>query len=93
MKDLAIFSLELIFFIDAFLEKLWQSICSCVWFILMILNLEMLLRELLGLAKLSKAQIFCIYKATKVIVIYEDKYFVLITFQIVMSYLESFNNS
>ena len=53
----------------------------------------MILRELLISANLSETQIFYIHKATKVVVVYKDKYFLLITFQIVMPYFKNVNNS
>ena len=40
----------------------------------------MVLKEFLGLINLSKAQIFYIYKATKVVVVCEDKHLVLVAF-------------
>ena len=58
-----------------------------------IIDLKMVSRELLGLADLSEAQIFCIYKTTKIVVIYKDKQHVLVTFQVVVPCLESFGNS
>ena len=59
----------------------------------MVVNLKIVLEKLLGLADLSGAQIFCIHKAIKVVIICEDKHLVLIVFQIVTSYFESFDNS
>ena len=49
--------------------------------------------ELLGPADLSGAQTLCIHEVIKVFVVYEDKHFVLATFQIVILYLESFDDS
>ena len=93
MKDLAIFSLELIFFILASLQKPWQSIYSCIYFALAVVNLKMILRKLLGPADLFGAQTLHIYKTTKTVVVYEDKYLVFATFQIVTPCLEDFDNS
>ena len=62
IKDLSIFSFELIFFIVAYLKKLWQSIHSCICFVLVIIDLKIVLKKLLGPADLLKAQVFCIYK-------------------------------
>ena len=73
MKDLAMFSLKLMFFILVSLGKLQQSICSCICLAYAIVNLEIVSRELLGLADLSRAQSFHIYEATKVIIICKDK--------------------
>ena len=52
MKDMAIFSLELILLILAFLQKSWQSICSCIYFALAVVNSKMVSGELLGPADL-----------------------------------------
>ena len=53
----------------------------------------MVLGELLGPANLSGAQAFCIHKATKVMVVCEDKHFMFAAFQIVTLYFEDFDNS
>ena len=93
MKDLAIFSSELIFFILTSLQKPWQSICSYICFALAVVDLKMVSGELLGPADLSGAQTFCIHEATKVVVVCEDKHLVLATFQIVTPCLEGFDDS
>ena len=80
MQDLAILSLKLIFFILASLKKFWQSICSCICFALIIVDLEIVLRELLGLADLSAAQTLCIHKIIEVVVIRKDKNLMLAIF-------------
>ena len=53
----------------------------------------MVLGELLGPADLSGAQTFQIHEATKIVVVCEDEYFILATFQIMMQCFERFNNS
>ena len=53
----------------------------------------MILEKLLSPANLLKTQIFYTYKVIKVIIIYENKYFILIIFSIIMLYLKNFNNS
>ena len=40
----------------------------------------MILGEFLGLADLSKAETLNIYEATKIVIVYEDKYFMLAIF-------------
>ena len=80
MKDLAIFSSELIFLILTFLRKSQQSICSCICFVLVVVNLKIVLRELLNPMDLSGACVFYIYKVTKVVMAYEDKYFMFAAF-------------
>ena len=93
MKDSAIFSLKLFFFILVFLQKPRQSICSFFCFALAVLDSKMVLGELLGPADLFGAQTLCIYEATKIVVVCENEQLVLTTFQIVTPYLESFDNS
>ena len=93
MKNLAILSLELIFLILASLRKPRQSICSCICFVLTLVDLKMVSRELLGLADLSGAQSLCIHETTKVVLVCEDEYLVLTTFQLVMPCLQGFDNS
>ena len=93
MKDLAIFSLKFIFFILFYLQKPQQSNCSYICFVPVVVNLKMVSEKLLGLVDLSRAQTFCIHEVTKVVVIYEDKHFVLAIFQIMMLCLKSFDNS
>ena len=92
MKDSAILSFELIFLILASLEKPQQSICSYICFALTIIDLEMVLRELLGLADLSKAQILLIHETTEIIMVYKDKNLMFVTFQVVVPSLECLNN-
>ena len=53
----------------------------------------MVLGELLSPTDLFRAQAFYIHEVIKVVVIYEDKYFVLAIFQIIMSCLRGFDNS
>ena len=46
----------------------------------MVVNLKIVLGELLGPTDLSGAQALYIYKATKVVIVCEDKHFLLATF-------------
>ena len=80
IKDLAIFGLELIFLILASPEKSWQSIYSYICLTLAIVNSKIVLKELLGSVDLFKAQTLCIYETTEIVVICEDKIFILATF-------------
>ena len=93
MKNLAILNLELILLILTFLRKPRQSICSCISFALAVVNLKMVSGKLLGPIDLSGAQAFCIHEATKVVLVYENKYFMLATFQIVTPCFKGFENS
>ena len=53
----------------------------------------MVLRELLGPADLSRAQILHIYEIMEIIVVYKDENLMFATFQIVTPRLEGFDNS
>lgn len=54
---------------------------------------EVISREFLGPADLTKAQTFCIHELTEVVVICKHKDFVLTAFKVVPPVLESLNNS
>lgn len=59
----------------------------------MIINLKIVLRELLGLADRIRAQAFCIYKLTEVIMVNQNEDLIFIDFQVVASSFKNFNNS
>ena len=92
-KNSAILSLKLILLILTFLEKPWQSICSCICLVLAIINSKIVLKELLGPMDLSGAQTLCIHEMTKVIVVHKNKELIFTAFQVVAPYLEGFDNS
>lgn len=60
---------------------------------MIIINLEMVSKKLLDLTNLAKAQVFCIYILTKVIIVGKNKDFVFAAFQIVALSFKGFNNS
>ena len=93
MEDLAILSLELIHLILVSLRKLRQSICSCICFVLAVVDSKIVSGEFLGPADLSKAQTLYIHEAIKVVVVCEDKHLVFATFQIVTPCLKDFDDS
>ena len=80
MKDLAILSSDLLLLILASLWKSRQSICSRICLTLVIVDSEMVSKELLGQADLSKAQVFCIHETMEVIVVCKDENLMLATF-------------
>ena len=53
----------------------------------------MLLKKLLSLIDLLKAQTFYIHKILEIVIIYKNKNFILIAFQILMLTLKYFNNN
>ena len=93
MKDLAIFSSELIFLILALLEKPRQSICSRICLALAIIDSKVIMRELLGPTNLFGAQALHIHELTEVIMVRKDKNLMFAAFQIVTSRLKGFDNS
>ena len=93
MKNLAILSSELLLLILAFLWKPRQSICSRIRLTLVIVDLEIVSRELLGPTDLSEAQAFCIHEITEVIVVRKDENLMLATFQVVTLRHEGFDDS
>lgn len=60
---------------------------------LTIINLEVILRELLGLMDLTRAQAFRIYVLLEVIMVSKDRNFVFATLQVVAPSFKGFNNS
>ena len=80
MKNLSVLSSKLFFLIQASEKKTRKCICSSICFTLTIIDLKMGTRELLGLADLTRAQTFCIYKSLKVIMVLENKNFVFAAF-------------
>ena len=93
MKDLAILSSKLIFLILISLKNLWQGIYSYIYLALVVIDLEIVLRELLGQMNLSGAQTFYIHKTTVVIMVYEDKNLMLAAYKVIALCLENFDNS
>ena len=93
MKDLAILSFELIFFILSFLKKSQQSIYSFICLVLAIIDLKMVSKELLGQIGLLGAQTPCIYKTTEIIMVHHDKNLMFAAFQVVIASFKCFNNS
>ena len=80
MKDSAILSSELILFILTSLRKPRQNICSCICFVLVVVDSKMVLGELLGPADLFGAQTFRVHEMIKVVVVCEDEHLVFATF-------------
>ena len=50
-------------------------------------------KKVIGLTNLFEAKIFCIYKKTKNIIIYKNKNFIFIIFDIITLNLKYFNNA
>ena len=80
MKDSVILSSKLLLFIPASLKKPRQGICSHICLILAIIDLEIVLRELLGPADLFGAQVLLIHETMEVIVVRKDENLMLAAF-------------
>ncbi len=80
MKNMRILISESFFFSLAFLWETRQSISRSISFFLMIIDLEVVSRELLGPVDLMKAQALRIYELTEVIGVSKDENLVFAAF-------------
>lgn len=86
------FELAIFFFYLGFFEKSGIEYQQPHSFVLMVVNLKIISKELLGLSDLSRAQAFYISKPIEIVVVHEYKNFVLKIFKIVLQGYKSFNN-
>ncbi len=93
MENLSILISERFFFGLASLEEARQSISRSISFSLTIIDLEVVSREFLGPANLTRAQAFCIHKSTEVIMVSKDEDLIFAAFQVVAPSFKVFNNS
>ncbi len=93
MKNLGVLISESLFLGLASLGEVKQGISRSISLFLTIIDLEGVLRELLGLADLMRAQTFRIHESTEVIMVSKDKDFIFAAFQVVAPSLKGFNNS
>ena len=80
MRNLSILKFKIIIFTLIFLKKIKKSIYNYIYFFLIIINKKVVIKKLLGLINLIKAEIFYIYKLVKVDIIYKDKNLIFIIF-------------
>ena len=92
MKNLGILISESFFLGLASLGEMRQGISRSISFFLTIIDSEVVSRELLGPADLTRAQAFCIHESTEVIMVSKDEDLVFAAFQVVAPSLESLNN-
>lgn len=92
VKNLRIPIFKSFFLSLAFLGKARQYISSPISFSLMIIYLEMVLREFFYPVDLTKTETFCIYELVKVIIVSKDKDLVFAAIQIVAPSFESLND-
>lgn len=64
----------------ASLKEVNKGICSSIYFALTIIDPKIVLKKFLGLPDLIKAQTLYIYEPTKIVVVDQDKNFMLIAF-------------
>ena len=92
IKNLSILILKY-FFLG--LTSMWearQGISHNISFSLIIIDSKVVLREFLGPANLIRAQAFCIYELTGVVIVSKDKNFVFAAFQVVAPSFKGLNN-
>ncbi len=80
MENLEVLISENLFLGLALLKEVRQSISRSISLYLTIIDLEVVLKKVLGPADLARAQAFCIYKLIEVIMISKDKNLVFATF-------------
>ena len=68
------------------------SVGNFIGFFQITIDLEVIIRKILGLIDLTKAQIFCIYKSTDIIILYKNENLIFLAFQIVPPGFKNFNN-
>ena len=93
MNNLSILISECFFLSLVSLREARQRISHSISFFLTIIDLKMVLREFLGLADLTRAQVFYIYKLTKIIIISKNEHLIFVAFQLIALSLKDFNNS
>ncbi len=93
VKNLGVLIFESLFLGLAPLREAKQAISRSISFFLIIIDLEVISRELLGPADLAGAPTPCIYESKEVVVISEDKDLVFAVFQIVAPSFQGFNDS
>ncbi len=93
MENLGVLISESLFLSLAFLKKAKQGVSRNISFFLAIIGLEVVSRELLSLADLTRAQVFHIHKSTEVIMVSKDKDLVFAAFQVEAPSHKGFNDS
>ncbi len=92
MKNLSILISKRFFFGLASLWEAKQNISHIISFILIIIDVEVVSRELLGLADLTRAYVFHIHELIEVVIVNKDKDLIFIILQVVAPSLKSLNN-
>lgn len=87
MKNLSILILKCFFLSLTFLWEVRQGISCSISLSLTIIDLEVVLKEFLSPADLTKAQAFLIYELTKIVIVNKNEDLVFTAFQVVASSL------
>ncbi len=74
------------------LREARKNISHSISLFLTIIDLKVVLRELLGLANLARAQTLCIYILTEVFMVSESKNLIFAAFQVVTPSFKGFND-
>ena len=77
VENFDVLGIKSLFLFCILLRVLRQFVSSSICFALTIVNPKIIIREFLGLADFSGAQILYIYKPTKVVIVGEHKNFML----------------
>ncbi len=93
MENLGVFISESFFLGLASLGEARQDISRSISFSLTIIDSEVVSRELLGPADLTRAQAFRIHESTEVIMVSKDKGLICASLQVVTPSLKGFNDS
>ncbi len=93
MENLGVFISKSLFLDLASLREVRQGISRSISFSLTIIDSEVVSREFLVPADLTRAQAFCIHKSTEIIMVSKDKDLVFVAFQVVAPNFKDFNNS
>ncbi len=93
MKNLGVLISESLFLGLASLGEARQGICRSISLSLIIIDSEVVSRELLGPADLTRAQAFRIHESAEVIMVNKNEDLVFAAFQVVAPSLKGFNNS
>ncbi len=80
MKNLGVIIFESLFLGLASLEEMKQGISCSISLFLIIIDSEVVLRELLGPADLTRAQVFCIHELTEVIIVSKNEDLIFVAF-------------
>lgn len=93
MKNLGVLIFKSLFLCLAHLREVRQGISCSIRIFLIMIKSEVISREFFGLLDLTRAQTFCIYELTEVVVVSEYKDFIFAAFQGMAPSFKGFNNS